>query len=138
MELKFYKCDVCGQVLIKINDRLNPITCCDKKVREIIPLELNDERFEKHVPRYKIRCNKVYVCVGFENNIHPSNYEHHIEWIMLVTNKGYQLKYLCPTDIPSAIFMLSKNEKVLEIYSYCNLHSLWVNRIDSRDREGNK
>ena len=49
--------------------------------------------------------------------------EHYIEWIVLETDKGFEIKYLKPNDEPIATFVT--NDKVINTYAYCNLHSLW-------------
>jgi len=51
--------------------------------------------------------------------------EHYIEWIMLETDKGMQMKWGKPGDVPAATFVIAENETVLAAYEYCNLHGLW-------------
>ncbi len=51
--------------------------------------------------------------------------EHYIEWVILETTHGYQLKNLKPNDAPVAEFILAKNEEILTAYAYCNIHKLW-------------
>jgi len=55
----------------------------------------------------------------------PGPTEHYIEWIALVTDQGYQHKYLKPGDDPVAVFELAKGDYVIAAYEYCNLHGLW-------------
>ena len=55
---------------------------------------------------------------------HPMLPEHHIEWIILETKKGFQIKYLEAGDAPEAKFELVDDEAVAA-YEYCNLHGLW-------------
>lgn len=53
--------------------------------------------------------------------------EHWIEWVSLKTDKGIQRKYLKPGEKPSVDFKILEDEKVEEVYAYCNLHGLWKN-----------
>jgi len=38
------------------------------------------------------------------------------------------MKYLTPEDKPKAAFSL-KNEEVIAVYEFCNLHGLWKKAI---------
>ena len=48
---------------------------------------------------------------------------HYIEWIVIITESGFQMKWLKPGMTPMAEFVV--NEKVVAAYEYCNLHGLW-------------
>lgn len=82
-----------------------------------------DAAQEKHVPVYEVKCGKVRVAIG--SVMHPMTAEHSIEWVLLVTTQGYQVKYLAPETAPEVAFGLSAGEKVVGVYAYCNLHGLW-------------
>ena len=94
--------------------------------------ENDDLGSEKHVPVVTTCCNKVTVKIG--KTPHPNAKDHYIQWIMLVTNKGMYVKYLNPEDDPQAFFTLCKKEEPLEVYSYCNIHSLYKTVIKKGDR----
>ncbi len=85
-----------------------------------------DAATEKHVPVVCCDGDKVFVKVG--EVTHPSLPEHHIEWIVLETKKGFQIKYLAAGDVPEAAFTLVDDEPVAA-YEYCNLHGLWKKEI---------
>ena len=55
---------------------------------------------------------------------HPSLEAHYIEWILLQTDTGMQMKWLKPGMKPEAIFKTT--EKIVAAYEYCNLHGLWM------------
>ena len=130
--MKFYKCDLCGQVVAIVNDRDLPISCCGTEMKEIIP-HVNEDQFkEKHIPTYEIKDNKVYVKVG--EVPHPMDFKHYISWIFIHTDKGNQRKTLHPGDKPEATFCLDDDEELLEIYAYCNIHSLWVKCTKKGDK----
>ncbi|MCD8131808.1 MAG: desulfoferrodoxin [Lachnospiraceae bacterium] len=122
MELKFYICEHCGNIIMKVKDKGVPVMCCGQKMTEIIP-GTTDAAAEKHVPDYKVEGNLVKVNVGSVD--HPMLPEHYIEWIALKTKQGVQLKELKPGEKPAATFALSEGDEVEEVFAYCNLHSLW-------------
>lgn len=122
MELKFFRCNHCGNIIVKIKDSTVPVVCCGEQMQELIP-GTTDAAVEKHIPVYEVNGSAVSVTVG--STAHPMLPEHFITWICLQTNKGFQLKYLNPGEEPKASFMLGDGEKVEAIYEYCNLHGLW-------------
>ena len=81
-----------------------------------------DAATEKHVPVVTVDGNNVTVQVG--EVAHPMVPEHYIQWIFVKTVKGGQRKLLIPGTEPKAEFCLV-DDKVLEVYEYCNLHGLW-------------
>lgn len=123
MEITFKRCNLCGQIVGIINDTGVPLVCCGEEMETISPRTVEAELGEKHIPTYKKDKNKLIVEVG--KVLHPSTDDHYISWIALLTNKGYQRKNLKPKDTPKVVFMLEEDEEPLEIYAYCNIHSLW-------------
>ena len=78
---------------------------------------------EKHIPVVNINDNIVKVQVG--SILHPMTQEHHISWIYVITTQGTQHKCLEINSEPNIEFALTENDKLLEVYAYCNLHGLW-------------
>ena len=122
MEMKFYKCKRCGNIVAMVKASGAPLSCCGEKMSEIVP-GTSDAAVEKHVPVYEVKDGKVFVTVG--EVAHPMAPEHFIQWIAVSTNKGNQRKTLNPGDEPKACFALCEGEEVAAVYAYCNLHSLW-------------
>ena len=122
MELKFFRCNHCGNIIVKIKDSSVPVVCCGENMQELVP-GTTDAAVEKHLPVYEVNGSSVSVTVG--SVLHPMLPEHSINWICLQTNKGFQLKYLNPGEEPKAVFALAAGEKVAAVYEYCNLHGLW-------------
>lgn len=122
MELKFYRCTHCGNIVAFVKNTGVPVVCCGEKMEQIIP-GTTDAAVEKHVPVYTVEGNIVKVQVGAV--AHPMLEEHSIEWIALQTNKGNQRKMLKPGEAPEACFCLCEGEEVEAVYEYCNLHGLW-------------
>ena len=110
--MKFYRID--DQIVIS-----------DKSLSVGAELTANttDGAFEKHVPVIEQTGDTVTVKVGSVE--HPSLPAHYIEFILMLTDSGFQMKWLKPGDTPSAVFALTAGEKPVEAYEYCNLHGLW-------------
>ena len=83
-----------------------------------------DAAKEKHVPVVTKKCKQVKVDVG--SVAHPMTEEHLIEWVVLETEKGYQVKYLAAGELPVCNFSLTDGDKAVRVYAYCNLHGLWA------------
>ena len=124
-KLKFYKCKICGNVVIKLYDSGVPVFCCGQQMEEL-SANTTDGAVEKHKPVVDIDGDKVQVVVG--EVLHPMTNEHYISMILIETNKGFYVKNLLPTDKPKAEFSLTKDETFENAYAYCNLHGLWGNR----------
>ena len=122
MEMKFYICEICGNIIAMVKKSGAPVSCCGQKMKELEP-GTTDAAVEKHVPVFEVKDNKVLVTVGSVE--HPMLEEHYIEWIAVQTTAGNQRKVLKPGDKPQACFALCDGEEVEAVYAYCNLHSLW-------------
>ena len=110
--MKFYKID--DQIVIS-----------DKELSVGTELTANtvDAAQEKHVPVIEVNNDVVTVKIGSVE--HPSLPAHYIEFIVLVTSTGMQMKWLKPGDKPEATFALAAGEKPISAFEYCNLHGLW-------------
>ena len=118
--MKFYRCAHCGNIIAYIHDSGVRVRCCGEEMTEIVP-NTTDASGEKHVPVIKVEGQTVTVTVGSVE--HPSLPAHYIEFIVLVTETGMQMKWLKPGDKPEATFLTK--EKVVSAFEYCNLHGLW-------------
>ena len=120
MKTKFFKCETCGNVAIKIVDSNVPLVCCGKPMTE---LKANTEESvtEKHLPVVtRLDDHRIKIEVG--SIAHPMTPEHHIAFIYVETDTGgirIDLK-----DKPEAVVCVCEN-KVRAVYEYCNLHGLW-------------
>ena len=122
MELKFFKCEHCGNIIEMVEDKGVPVVCCGQRMTELVA-GTSDGAREKHVPVYEVNGNTVHVKVG--EVAHPMIPEHYIEWIALQTKNGIQRKELKPGEKPEANFALCDGDEVVAVYAYCNLHGLW-------------
>lgn len=110
--MKFYKIE--DQIII--SDKA--LTVGEELVANTV-----DAAQEKHVPVISISGDTVTVTVGSVE--HPSLDAHYIEFIVLVTEGGMQMKWLKPGMKPEAVFILAPGDRALAAYEYCNLHGLW-------------
>lgn len=91
------------------------------KGEEGVELKANsvDAAFEKHVPNYEIKNDKIEVSVN-----HVMDPDHYIEWIMVDYGDKQIIKEFNPGDEPK---LTVDYEDGMILYSYCNKHSLWMN-----------
>ena len=122
MEMMFYRCKKCGQMIAIVKKKGCPVMCCGEPMEEITA-GTTEASVEKHIPVYEVNGNIVTVTVG--SVAHPMLEEHYIEWIAVQTKQGNQRKALKPGDEPKACFALCEGDEVEAVYAYCNLHSLW-------------
>ena len=121
MELKLYKSASGDQVVALLNDASQNALGAEP-MQEVIP-GTTDAAVEKHVPVAAVDGNKVVVTVGSVE--HPMTPAHYIEWIAIKTKRGVALRTLEPETPPKAEFTLEDGDELVDVYAYCNLHSLW-------------
>jgi superoxide reductase len=122
-DVKFWKCEHCGNVFYTVVDGHVPPFCCGEKM-VLLESGASDGAAEKHVPAVTVEGDKVIAHIGDVD--HPMLDEHWIEFVALVSEDGktVQIKYLNPGDAPEVVF----NACCINagtIYEYCNLHGLW-------------
>ncbi|MBE6218733.1 MAG: desulfoferrodoxin [Alistipes sp.] len=120
MKTKFFKCETCGNVAIKVVDSNVPLVCCGKPMTE---LKANTEESgaEKHLP-VVTRLDEHRIKIEVGSVAHPMLPEHHIAFIYVETDNGgirIDLK-----DKPEAVVCVCES-KVKAVYEYCNIHGLW-------------
>jgi len=120
--MTFYKCPICGKIIVMVEPRNNPTICCGRPMEEL-PVNTEDGAHEKHIPVFSVENNVVHVKVGEVE--HPMMDAHYIQWVLLQTNLGNQRKVLKPGQKPEVEFALLPGEKVVAVLEYCNLHGLY-------------
>lgn len=126
-EKKFYICKHCGNMIGMIKSSGVNVVCCGDPMTELKPNTVEASQ-EKHLPVVTIEGNIVKVKVGSVE--HPMTEEHHIAWIYLETEQGGQQKKLAVGSKPEAEFALAGGDKVVGVYEYCNLHGLWLTKVE--------
>ena len=120
MKVKFFKCNHCGNVIIKVVDSKVPVICCGEKMVELVA-NTEEASVEKHLP-VVTRIDDCNLKVEVGSVAHPMLPEHHIAFIYLETENGGMRIDL--KDKPEAIFCTC-SDKPIVVYEYCNLHGLW-------------
>ncbi len=128
--MKFFRCTVCDQVYLKPIDHDNLMTCCDEKTIEVNPNGVPAE-IENH--NAVIRKIGNFVTITIPN--HPMIDVHHLQFICLETNKGFQYKELFKNEEVKVDFILSKEEEIITVYVYCNVHSLYALNTQQESNE---
>lgn len=124
--MKYFICEHCGNIITFMNNSGVPVVCCGQKMKELVP-GTSDGAAEKHVPAVTVDGQSITVKVGEVE--HPMVEQHYIQWIVLETENGAQMKHLNPGEKPEAVFVLAEGEKAVAAYEYCNLHGLWKKEI---------
>jgi len=117
--IKFYICKHCGNIITKVEDSTVDVVCCGEEMHEIFA-NTTEAAVEKHIPVVEIG-EEVTIKIGSVE--HPMTEEHHISWVAILTDNGFQIVYLKANDKPEV--NIKTNNKILEVYAYCNLHGLW-------------
>lgn len=121
MEIKFYRCNHCGNIVMMVEDAgVNPV-CCGAKM-ELLEAGSVDAAAEKHVPVVTREHEGHVLKVEVGEVAHPMLDEHYIQWIALASERGVELHYLKPGEPPVTQFAGVEHGTV---YEYCNLHGLW-------------
>lgn len=128
--MKLYKCRDTGLLLEEINNFNNDLELSFCSIKGYFPKEHEEGLTEKHIPEYERNGNVIKVTVG--SVPHPMTKEHHIECVTLETNKGLYRKML--KDSPTISFSIDDDEEIINIYSYCNLHGLWINKRKEEEK----
>lgn len=122
MEVKFYRCPHCGNIVGMVHDSGVTPVCCGEEMKELVANTVEASK-EKHIPVVHVEGHLVKVDIG--SVAHPMLPEHFIQWVYVKTNQGGHRKELVPGEKPHLEFALTEGEKVLEVYEYCNIHGLW-------------
>ena len=119
--IKFFKCRICGNVIVKLIDSTITPYCCGKEMEELEPNAI-DASTESHLPAIeRLDYSTLKVCIG--STPHPMTFEHHISFICLETTRGFTIRHMSPCHTPIAFFQIS--DDVIAVYAYCNIHGLW-------------
>lgn len=124
MKTLMYVCPVCGNVIIKLVDSGVAPHCCGREMQLLRP-EMREEPgvSEKHLPDVSLRDeHSLRVQVGSEP--HPMSHEHLIQFILLESEHGLQVRLLGPDNKPTATFYCGY-DRPEGIYTWCNRHGLW-------------
>jgi superoxide reductase len=118
---EIYKCEICGNIVEVIHEGGGSLVCCNEEMK-LLEEKTDDSANEKHVPYIEKTDKGVLVKIG-QNQEHPMNEEHYIEWIQLIADDISYRKFLKPGDKPEAEFDIKAVK--INAREYCNVHGLW-------------
>ncbi len=121
-KLQVYKCEICGNIVEVLHVGGGELVCCGQPMK-LMEEKTADSGTEKHVPYIERVGNKYVVRVG-QNQAHPMEEKHYIEWIELIVDGQVYRKFLSPGDEPKAEFEVPEGKDVYA-REYCTLHGLW-------------
>ena len=120
-----YKCDICGNLHMLIDDARVPVMCCGQPMTAQVENTV-DAALEKHVPVVTKTDNGYMVKVG--GVPHPMTEEHYIEMIELLVDGRRYSRWPLPDDAPEFEFNVPHGD-VVSAREYCNLHGLWSAKL---------
>ena len=89
MELKYFICEHCGNIITMVEDKGVPVFCCGQKMTPLVAGTV-EAAHEKHIPVYTVENGVVHVTVGSVE--HPMQDAHYIQWISVQTKQGSQMR----------------------------------------------
>jgi superoxide reductase len=120
--VKFYRCEICGNLFEAIEDAGIVPVCCGLDMEEL-SANSSDGAGEKHVPVLERDGKQLKVKIGSVS--HPMEEKHFINWIFVTQGARVQRFNLKPGEAPEAVFTLDDGADPVTAYEYCNLHGLW-------------
>jgi superoxide reductase len=116
-----YKCEICGNIVEVLHEGVGALVCCGEEMK-LLEEKTEDSSVEKHVPYIEQTGDHVLVKVG-QNQDHPMEEKHFIEWIQIIADGKSYRQFLKPGDKPQALFEITTDKVVAR--EYCNVHGLW-------------
>jgi len=116
-----YKCEICGNVVEVLHEGIGALVCCGEEMK-LMDEKTEDSSVEKHVPYIEKIGDKILVKVG-QNQDHPMEEKHYIEWIQIFADGKSYRQFLKPGDKPQAVFEIRADK--IQAREYCNVHGLW-------------
>ena len=124
MEIMFYRCNHCGNLLIPAIDALVDPVCCGDLMEELVAGS-TDAALEKHVPVPERDADGKHINISIGSVPHPMTDEHLIQVVVLVQGDRFGVIRLNAGDEPKAVCTFDDNSMPTTVYAYCNLHGLW-------------
>ncbi len=118
---EIYKCNICGNIVEVLHAGIGELVCCGEPM-QLMEEKTQDSKVEKHVPYIEKTKDGILVKVG-QNQDHPMEEKHYIEWIQIIADGASYRKFLKPGDKPQATFNIKAVK--IEAREYCNIHGLW-------------
>ena len=124
MKTIFYKCPVCGNVVIKLVDQGVPVACCGKPMQRLEP-NVVDKESRKYLPEVTLledRRLRIDPCPG--GSCTKGGNE---SMFIYVEFEGGGMSL--DTPLRSEILLPIGDYRPLAVYKYCSHHGLWQVKI---------
>jgi len=115
----FHYCSVCGRVVMAHKTSEKDVFCCETPMTVLEP---NTTKSEMEIHQIVKRQIGYFLTVSLPK--HPVMDLHRIEFIAIETDQGFQFRAIEKGQEPIANFILSKQENILHVYAFCNIHLL--------------
>jgi len=123
MDLNFYKCVHCANLLVPaVASGVTP-SCCGEAM-ELLVAGAVDAAVEKHVPVIEKDEDGNHLVFRVGEVAHPMADDHYIEVIVLRYEERTYMYKLEPGGEPSVKCAIRDNSVPMTVYAYCNLHGL--------------
>ena len=122
--VRFYKCEKCGNVIGLIHGNEENIKCCGEEMK-LLQANTTDAANEKHVPVYERDGDEIIVKVGEVE--HPMEEDHYIMWIAQVSDNRTTRIRLHPGESTETRFPYIPDST---LFAYCNKHNLWKKEVE--------
>lgn len=130
MRTKFYRCEICGNVIMKLKDSGITPHCCDAPMTELNE-ETSEGKEELHMPQgTQYGPEMMRVIVG--DDLHPMTPKHYIPFVCLETSDSIVVHHFAHSDQPVWTFRFTGKPQA--IYAYCNLHGLWKHVLSTESK----
>lgn len=121
--LELYHCNICGQMVLIVNEGKGTLVCCNQPMTHIAEKHGEEEGKEKHIPVVEKTNSGINVKVG--SVPHPMVDDHYIKWIEVIGDTYLQTSTLHPGEAPEKEFCVPY-DSVKKIRIYCNKHGFWT------------
>lgn len=118
--MRILMCNKCGNIVTVLEGNERLLSCCGESLSEVSVMSGDGD--VKHRPVLQIEDDQVFIRVGEVE--HPMDVDHYIKWILVISNKNSRLISFNPGEKPECVVPF---EQGLEVYAFCNKHSLWKN-----------
>jgi superoxide reductase len=118
---EIYKCEICGNIVEVLHAGAGALVCCGEEMK-LMEEKTQDSKVEKHVPYIEKTKDGNLIKVG-QNQDHPMEEKHYIEWIQIIADGKAYRQFLKPGEKPQALF--ENKAKNVTAREYCNIHGLW-------------
>ena len=128
MEVKFFRCSHCGEMVVPFLDTGGVPFCCGEMMGLLVP-NSTDAAGEKHAPVVEREEDGKHIRVSIGSVPHPMEEEHYIKFLAIAHGVRVYSHWFSPGDEPMTRFVIKDNTVPVTAYEYCNLHGLWKTEI---------